>query len=205
MAIFQVDAFSSNVFAGNPAAVCLLDAWIDDSRLQSIAAENNLSETAFLVPRENGFEIRWFTPKTDVALCGHATLASAFVQFFCQKWRADSILFHTRKSGQLIVKRYDDLIEMDFPARPSSALPLPDGLCEASGVTPTQVLRSAEDLLVVLQDENAVLAARPDFAALERLEWRAIYLIGCAHRIVRRLPDIWSQHSRRPWRGSWWR
>jgi PhzF family phenazine biosynthesis protein len=87
--IYQVDAFTSEVFSGNPAAVCLLDEWIDDKRLQSIAAENNLSETAYLVQNENGFDLRWFTPKIEVALCGHAILASAFVQFVCRQWRED--------------------------------------------------------------------------------------------------------------------
>ena len=103
--IYQVDAFTSEIFSGNPAAVCFLDAWIDDHRLQSIAAENNLSETAYLVQNANGFDLRWFTPKTEVELCGHATLASAFVQFVCREWRADTIRFQTRKSGQLMVTK----------------------------------------------------------------------------------------------------
>jgi PhzF family phenazine biosynthesis protein len=91
--IYQVDAFASEVFSGNPAAVCLLDSWIDDEQMQSIAAENNLSETAFLVECENGFDLRWFTPVTEVALCGHATLASAFVLFNRRGWPTDTIRF----------------------------------------------------------------------------------------------------------------
>lgn len=98
--IYQVDAFTSSVFSGNPAAVCILDAWLDDSRLQSIAGENNLSETAFLVQNQHDFELRWFTPTTEVVLCGHATLATAFVQFVCRKWNQDTIRFQTRKSGK---------------------------------------------------------------------------------------------------------
>lgn len=170
--IYQVDAFSSEVFSGNPAAVCILDAWIDDSRLQSIAAENNLSETAFLVRNGGGFELRWFTPATEVALCGHATLASAFVLFDRLKWTAESIAFQTRKSGQLVVAKRGDLLEMDFPSRPAHKLAAPAGLNEALGVSPTEVLGSAEDLLVVLDSEKAVREAQPDFGALERVECR---------------------------------
>ena len=107
--IYQVDAFTSAVFSGNPAAVCILDSWLDDNILQSIAAENNLSETAFLVRNEDGFDIRWFTPRTEVALCGHATLASAFVLFNCRDWSEEEIRFRTQKSGELLVgKRKHD-------------------------------------------------------------------------------------------------
>ena len=119
--LYQVDAFTSEVFAGNPAAVCLLDRWIDDSILQAVAAENNLSETAFLVRHAKGFSLRSFTPVTQVALCGHATLASAFVLFTYQKWPEEYIRFQTRESGVLVVTRRDDLFEMDFPARPAYA------------------------------------------------------------------------------------
>ncbi|MDQ5984720.1 MAG: hypothetical protein CSYNP_00416 [Syntrophus sp. SKADARSKE-3] len=125
--IYQVDAFTSEVFSGNPAAVCLLDTWIDDNRLQAIAAENNLSETAFLIRNEAGFDLRWFTPTTEVALCGHATLASAFVLFECHKWPGEIVRFQTRKSGQLVVAKRDSLLEMDFPSRPVFAeTPPPD-------------------------------------------------------------------------------
>ena len=154
--IYQVDAFTSEVFSGNPAAVCLLDRWIDDSTLQAVAAENNLSETAFLVCTAEGFGLRWFTPITEVALCGHATLASAFVLFTCRKWPEESIRFQTRKSGELVVTRRNDLLEMDFPARPAHAQRPPVGLEEALGVTPQEILGSAEDLLVVLDSEKPV-------------------------------------------------
>jgi PhzF family phenazine biosynthesis protein len=179
--IYQVDAFTSEIFSGNPAAVCMLDAWIDDRRLQSIAAENNLSETAFLVPAKEGFDLRWFTPVTEVALCGHATLAGAYVQFVCRKWRADEIRFHTRKSGQLVVTKKGDLLEMDFPARPAHPEASPGGLGEILRVSPDRVLRSEEDLMVVLDDERAVVQAQPDFAALERLDCRGMIITArCA-------------------------
>ena len=170
--LYQVDAFTAEIFSGNPAAVCLLDAWIEDRQMQSIARENSLSETAFLVRNGEGFELRWFTPKTEVALCGHATLASAFVLFTCRNWPAKEIRFQTRKSGQLIVSRHDDLLEMDFPARPPHERTPPAGITEALGVSPVAVLGSAEDILVLLESEEAVRNVNPDFRSLERVECR---------------------------------
>ncbi len=174
--IYQVDAFTSEVFSGNPAAVCILEQWIDDSRLQSIAAENNLSETAFLVSNAHGFDLRWFTPVTEVALCGHATLASAFVQYACRNWSGDIIKFQTRKSGELTVKKHGDILEMDFPARPTHTRPAPDGLSEALGVAPVEVFGSAEDLMAVLDSEKTVAAVTPDFVALEKVDCRGIII-----------------------------
>jgi PhzF family phenazine biosynthesis protein len=172
--MYQVDAFASAVFAGNPAAVCLLDAWLPDRQLQAIAAENNLSETAFLLRNQDGFDLRWFTPVTEVALCGHATLASAFVLFNCQKWPERTIKFRTRKSGQLVVTKRDDGLEMDFPARPAQTVPTPDGLCEALQVQPQEVRGSTEDILVVLDSEKRVRELRPDFTALAEVACRGI-------------------------------
>ena len=170
--IYQVDAFTSEIFSGNPAAVCILDLWIEDRLLQSIAAENNLSETAFLVRNDAGFDLRWFTPTTEVALCGHATLASAFVLFCCQKWPAEEVRFMTRKSGELIVAKRDDLLEMDFPSRPAHSRTPPTGLKEALNVSPVAVLGSVEDILVVVDSERTVREIQPDFAALMQVECR---------------------------------
>ena len=172
--IYQVDAFASNVFSGNPAAVCMMEAWPDDSLLQAIAAENNLSETAFILRSGEGYELRWFTPTTEVALCGHATLASAHVLFSCRAWPAYSVRFTTRRSGELGVVRRGDLLEMDFPSRPAHGVSAPAGLVEALGVAPVQVLESAEDLLVVLDSEHAVAGVRPDFALLQRIQCRGV-------------------------------
>jgi PhzF family phenazine biosynthesis protein len=147
VSIHQIDAFASEVFSGNPAAVCMLDTWIDDKRLQSIAAEKNLSETAFLVRNDDGFDLRWFTPTTEAAFCGHATLASAFVLFACQKWPEENVRFRTRKSGQLVVVKHDDLLEMDFPSRPAYGRTPPSGLKEALRAAPKEIFGSAEDLL----------------------------------------------------------
>jgi PhzF family phenazine biosynthesis protein len=180
--IYQVDAFTSNVFSGNPAAVCILDEWIDDKYLQSIAAENNLSETAYLVQNENNFELRWFTPVTEVGLCGHATLASAFVLFVFRNWSPDRITFQTLKSGQLTVTRQDEFLEMVFPVIPAFHQTPPNGLSNALGVTADLVYSSAEDLMVVLDSEKTVVEVQPDFAAMERIDCRGIIITARGHQ-----------------------
>ena len=172
--IYQVDAFASAVFAGNPAAVCVLETWLEDRVLQAIAAENNLSETSFLVRRGEGFDLRWFTPATEVALCGHGTLAAAKVLFDRRGWREPEIRFQTRQRGGLTVARRGELLEMDFPALPARPVATPAGLGEALGAEPRQVLESAEDWLAVMDDEAAVRGLRPDFAALEKVACRCL-------------------------------
>jgi len=180
--IYQVDAFCSEVFSGNPAAVCLLDRWIDDKIMQAIAAENNLSETAFIVSNEDGFDLRWFTPLTEVALCGHATLASAFVLFSCRNWSEDEIRFQTRKSGRLTVAQKGEMLEMDFPARPATPRAAPDELGRALGVAADKAYGSAEDVMVVLDSEKAVREVRPDFAVLEQVDCRGIIVTAPGDR-----------------------
>jgi len=180
--IYQVDAFTSDVFSGNPAAVCILGSWLDDNMLQSIAAENNLSETAFLVRNDDGFDIRWFTPTTEVTLCGHATLASAFVLLTCLDWSENEIRFCTRESGQLTVGRRSDLLEMDLPSRSIHNQVAAPGLKEALGATPMTILGSVEDLLVVLESEKAVQELQPDFSALERVECRGVIVTSRGSR-----------------------
>ena len=138
--LYQIDAFTGTVFSGNPAAVCLLETWPEATLLQSIAAENNLSETAFLVSRENRYALRWFTPLTEVDLCGHATLASAFVVFKHLAPNLDEIVFDTR-SGELKVRRQDDLFSMDFPSLPATPCPCTDDLLQGLGRQPLLVLR----------------------------------------------------------------
>lgn len=172
--LYQVDAFTSELFRGNPAAVCILDTWLDEERMQAIAAENNLSETAFLVPGGSSFELRWFTPTTEVALCGHATLASAKVLFDCLDWPEESISFQTRQSGTLHVTRRSDLFELDFPAVPTALISSPDGLEEALSTHAEEVLSAGEDVLVVLADEQQVRTLQPDLPALSEVECRGI-------------------------------
>ncbi len=179
---YQIDAFTSKVFSGNPAAVCILDTWIDDKILQSIAAENNLSETAYLVQNGNTFDLRWFTPVTEVALCGHATLASAFVQFFYRGWSEDKIRFQTRESGQLVVTRNAEILEMDFPARPTQARKHSDALSRALGVTPQKVCGSSEDIMAVFDSEKTVTEIQPDFAILEQIDCRGIIITAPGDR-----------------------
>ncbi|MFC2069566.1 PhzF family phenazine biosynthesis protein [Chloroflexota bacterium] len=171
--IYQVDAFTSELFSGNPAAVCILDEWLDDERLQAIAAENNLSETAFLLQRNGEFEIRWFTPVTEVSLCGHATLASAFVVFNYMEWSEDIIHFQSLKSGTLTVTRNKELLEMDFPAKPPSKQAAPERLSDIFNHSPLEVLGVGEYLLVVFEDEHIVRELKPDFPLLMQIEQRA--------------------------------
>lgn len=170
--LYQIDAFANRVFEGNPAAICPLDAWLDDSILQSIAEENNLSETAYFVPSEQGFHIRWFTPTSEVDLCGHATLATAYVIFNILCYSKNTITFES-KSGNLIVSRKGDLIIMDFPAKPPEQCPIPDALIEGLGKKPTAVL-SSDDYVAVFETEEDILSISPAFNKLNELELRGI-------------------------------
>jgi PhzF family phenazine biosynthesis protein len=169
---YQVDAFARRAFAGNPAAVCPLEGWLDDTLLQAIAAENNLSETAFFVLSQDGFQLRWLTPVAEVDLCGHATLATAHVLFAHLGQAGTAISFQTR-SGPLTVRRRDGLLEMDFPARPPAPCACPERLAQALGRQPLEVLR-ADDYLAVFDDEASVRGLAPDFALLATLDLRGV-------------------------------
>jgi PhzF family phenazine biosynthesis protein len=174
--ILQIDAFTSQPFAGNPAAVCILNGQVDRDWMQRVAREMNLSETAFLVPQEQGFDLRWFTPSVEVDLCGHATLASAHALWELGHLRCDETArFHTR-SGLLTAERKGDWIELDFPATPPVEAPPPNGLLAAIGVSPTYVGRSRFDYMLEVDHEDVVRDARPDFAALRRVESRGVIL-----------------------------
>lgn len=173
--IFQVDAFTEKPFTGNPAAVCLLEAPREEEWMQQVAAEMNLSETAFLHPEGEGFRLRWFTPAVEVPLCGHATLASAHILWETGKVPKESaIAFHT-KSGVLIARREDDFVVLDFPAFGNEPTELPRGLIEALGVAPLQARRALkntpgkETFLLVLESARDVREARPDFGLLRML------------------------------------
>ncbi|MDE2599050.1 MAG: PhzF family phenazine biosynthesis protein [Rhodocyclaceae bacterium] len=170
---YQVDAFATKVFAGNPAAVCPLDEWLDDQTLQAIAGENNLSETAFFVPTPHGYHLRWFTPEAEVDLCGHATLASAHVIFTLLGYDKDQIIFQTR-SGDLFVKSNNGLLVMDFPAIPSFVCDAPSALVEGLGHQPLEVLATKDDYIAVFPSEEVVRSLSPDFAKLKELPLRAI-------------------------------
>src|SRR5947209_19753964 len=140
--MFQVDAFAGAVFRGNPAAVCPLERWLEDGQMQAIAAENNLSETAFFVPEGDGYGLRWFTPSVEVDLCGHATLASAFVVFRYLAPASGCVSFQTEQAGTLTVGRDGDALVLDFPARPPLPCPMSDEVTAALGKRPAMLLAS---------------------------------------------------------------
>lgn len=166
--IYQVDAFTSQLFGGNPAAVCLLDAWPDAEVMQSVAAENNLSETAFLVQSDGGYDLRWFTPKIEVDLCGHATLAAGYVVLNILNPEVGSVSFDTL-SGRLIVKRDGESLSMDFPSRAPQPVATADALSDALGAPPAEV-HLARDLLALYDDEMSVRALSPDFVKLSAID-----------------------------------
>lgn len=158
---YQLDAFTDRPFGGNPAAVCLLESWLHDETLATIAAENNLSETAYLVPKAESWEIRWFTPKAEVDLCGHATLAGASVVLRHLTPDADRVVFRSRHSGELPVTRDGDLLTLDFPSRPPREVPVTDALVEALGARPVAAVE-ARDLYAVFDDAGTVRSLSPD-------------------------------------------
>ena len=172
--IYQIDAFAYQAFEGNPAAVCPLDSWLPEELMQSIAAENNLSETAFFVPEGEGFSIRWFTPAAEVALCGHATLASAFVLFDILNHEGDRIEFES-KSGTLPVSRKGDLLELDFPSQPPEPCNTPKEIIEAFGIRPTECLKT-DDYIIILQNAQQVRTARPNLEILRCVDCRCVII-----------------------------
>jgi len=178
--VYHIDAFATRPFEGNPAAVCPLDAWLPDELMQTIAAENNLSETAFFVPTDTGFHIRWFTPLHEVNLCGHATLASAYVIFTYLGYHKDAIAFDSR-SGILTVTRKDDWLELDFPTRVPVACPVPAQILKAFGDTPIACLK-ADDYIVVFENEAGVINASPDIALLAELDLRGVAITARSER-----------------------
>jgi PhzF family phenazine biosynthesis protein len=170
--IYQVDAFTSRVFGGNPAAVCPLESWLDNATLQAIAAENNLSETAFFVPRDGQYDIRWMTPIAEVDLCGHATLASGWVVLNKLERGRDEVVFGSR-SGPLRVVRQGDLLALDFPARPPEPVGDAKAVGEALGRAPRQVL-AARDYLALYDTEEEVRSLKPDMTRVAALDRHAV-------------------------------
>jgi len=178
--LFQVDAFTEQPFTGNPAGVCPLDFWLDDPMLRKVAAENNLSATAFFVPQgANQYQLRWFTPRCEIKLCGHATLAAGYVVFNILQAGIETVRFETRFSGALTVCRSRDLFSMDLPAMfaKTHAKP-PETLVHAlgHGPSPSEVLEVNDTYIAVYETESAVRKIRPDFGRLERLHPFAVAL-----------------------------
>ena len=171
--VFQVDAFTDQVFHGNPAAVCLMEEELPDTMLQSIAAENNLAETAFVWINDDHFKIRWFTPTIEVDLCGHATLASAYVLFFKKNYTQQSICFDSR-SGPLYVSRKDDLLTLDFPKDNLLKVDCPPIIPEALGL-PVQVCYIGKsDYLVLIESEKQLASLKPDLHLIAQLPSRGL-------------------------------
>jgi len=165
---YQVDAFTGTLFAGNPAGVAILMEWLTDDVMQAIAAENNLAETAFVVPRGASVDLRWFTPEMEMDLCGHATLAAAHVLFEHLGYRKVSIEFQTR-SGMLPVTRSENLLTLDFPSRLAAACDVPEALAEGLGARPLEVYKS-RDFLAVFESESEIRELRPRMDALSKLD-----------------------------------
>jgi PhzF family phenazine biosynthesis protein len=167
--IYQVDAFASKLFAGNPAAICPLDHWLPDATLQAIASENNLAETAFYVVKDGNYHLRWFTPGFEIDLCGHATLATAHVVMELRREVANGLVAFETKSGELIVTRDGDLYALDFPARPPAEVANGEKLIEALGATPKFIL-AARDYFSVFETEAEVRAVKPNMDRLAALD-----------------------------------
>lgn len=172
--LFQIDAFANKAFQGNPAAICPLETWLPDEVMQSIAAENNLSETAFFVPTSQGFYIRWFTPVAEVKLCGHATLAAAHVLLHDLEYKKQTILFDS-KSGILSVSKSDNLLAMDFPAQIPVECDIPNEIKNAFSKKPIKCLQ-AEDYIAVFENEGDILSITPKQSILEKLDLRGVII-----------------------------
>lgn len=173
--IYQVDAFASKLFSGNPAAVCPLTHWLNDAQMQFIATENNLSETAFILLENDTYYIRWFTPNTEVALCGHATLASAFIIFEFLNYQKDTIIFHSQ-SGELRVRKVEPFLQLDFPILPYTEVTPPAELLQAMNVKPREVYESTFDRMLIFREEDEVKAARLDLNAIANIQKQGVIL-----------------------------
>jgi PhzF family phenazine biosynthesis protein len=173
LVLYQVDAFAEQLFQGNPAAVVPLKSWLPDSLLQNIALENNLAETAFYVKETDGYRIRWFTPTTEVDLCGHATLATAYVLMYHEGFADDRITFNSRSGPLLVSKRKEQLV-LDFPADTLQPVPLPEALGSSFHLHPHTVLKGKTDYLLVFDNESQIKSLDPDLGKLATVPCRGV-------------------------------
>ena len=171
--IYQVDAFSKKIFGGNPAAICPLENWLPDEVMQNIAMENNLAETAFFVPKDEIFELRWFTPLVEVDLCGHATLASAHV-IYSNGYPKDEIIFHSPRSGELRVRKDGDMYTMNFPSDVFVKINPPADLVNGLGVEPIECYKGKTDYMAVFSSQSEIENLNPDFKTIGNLEARGV-------------------------------
>ncbi len=183
--MYQVDAFTDKLFSGNPAAVCVLDEWLGDELMQSIAQENNLAETAFVVPKGSAFEIRWFTPTVEVDLCGHATLASAYVLFNEHAYNGNIITFHSHRSGQLLVEKKGEMLFLDFP---TDVIHLYSGenedlITNGIGIKPSEIYKGKTDYIALIENEAELYALQPDFSQIAKLPARGLIVTAKGDKV----------------------
>lgn len=181
--IYQVDAFTTEVFGGNPAAVCPLDKWLSDELLQKIAMENNLAETAYYVKKENTFEIRWFTPTVEVDLCGHATLAAAFVLFNYEGHTVNEINFLSPRSGKLNVRKQGDHLTLNFPTDVFEKVELTNDLISGFNVKPTEAYKGKTDHMLVFENEEEIKTIIPDLEKIAKMDGRGVIITAKGNNV----------------------
>lgn len=181
--IYHIDAFTDKVFSGNPAAVCPLDQWLSDDILQNIAKENNLSETAFYVKQDNQYQIRWFTPTVEVDLCGHATLATAFVLFNHEKHEENIIHFYSPRSGALTVTKKGELLTLNFPTDIFEQIELSDGIIDCFDIKPHLAFKGKNDYLLVFDKEDEIRKAIPAFNIISKLNGRGVIITAKGDKV----------------------
>ncbi|NQU34629.1 MAG: PhzF family phenazine biosynthesis protein [Bacteroidetes bacterium] len=181
--IFQVDAFAEKLFTGNPAAVCVLNTWLDDDIMQKIAAENNLAETAFIVNKGNGYDIRWFTPTIEVDLCGHATLASAYVIFNFLDFKDNEIIFNSPQSGELRVTEVGDELFLNFPVDKLERSDNIKEIEECIGIKPIEVLKGKSDYIAIVEREEEVANMIPNLTAIAKLDARGLIVTAVGNNV----------------------
>jgi PhzF family phenazine biosynthesis protein len=181
--IYQVDAFTSELFSGNPAAVCPLSQWLSDELMQKIAEENNLAETAFYVKQEDHYQLRWFTPAVEVDLCGHATLAAAYVLFNHENHRGDIIRFHSPRSGELTVSKEGDLLTMDFPADELTQTGLSEELIAGFDIRPGLAFKGKTDYMLVFGNESDIRIMKPDLEHIRKLGGRGVIVTARGDKV----------------------
>ena len=174
--LYQVDAFTDKLFGGNPAAVCPLSEWLSDELLQKIAMENNLAETVFYVAQDSHYEIRWFTPVVEVDLCGHATLAAAFILFNREGYSGDSIRFYSPRSGNLNVSKSLDWLTLDFPVDIYQNIPISDEILRCFDKPPLEAFKGKTDYMLVYENESDIREIRPQFEAISALKARGVII-----------------------------
>ena len=182
--IYQVDAFTTKLFGGNPAAVCILDTWVETELMQQIAAENNLAETAFAVSNNDHYELRWFTPEIEVDLCGHATLATAFVLYNYYDFKENTLRFISPRSGELLVQKDDSgLLTMDFPTDVVTTVPEQPNITEAIRKKPVEIFKGKTDYMLIYETQEDIENMKPNFHLLNKLDCRGVIITAKGNNV----------------------